>query len=391
LQTEIAMNGYLCPKKFRVKYSLGVLGAGQLGRMLIQEAIDLSIDIHCMDSDPHAPCSTLAQTFTLGSITDYESVLNFGRKHKVLTVEIENVNIEALEQLEKEGVQVFPQSRVLKIIRDKGIQKQFYVDHGIPTANFMCIADKSELPTNTTFPFVHKMRVGGYDGKGVRVVKKQTDWEHSFDTPSIVEDLIPFTKEVSVIVARNPSGEIRCFPLVECEFNSEVNLVEFQFSPADVSLEIASKAEEIAKKIIVNLDMVGILAIEFFLTPEGALIVNEMAPRPHNSGHHTIECCYTSQFAQHLRSVLNFPLGATDLRVPGAMLNILGEINHMGEAHYEGMMDVLEMKGVYIHLYGKKQTKPFRKMGHVTIIGEDLAEVKRKAEIVKNSLKCIAI
>jgi 5-(carboxyamino)imidazole ribonucleotide synthase len=178
---------------------------------------------------------------------------------------------------------------------------------------------------------------------------------------------------------------------VECEFNSEVNLVEFQFSPADVSLEIASKAEEIAKKIIVNLDMVGILAIEFFLTPEGALIVNEMAPRPHNSGHHTIECCYTSQFAQHLRSVLNFPLGATDLRVPGAMLNILGEINHMGEAHYEGMMDVLEMKGVYIHLYGKKQTKPFRKMGHVTIIGEDLAEVKRKAEIVKNSLKCIAI
>jgi 5-(carboxyamino)imidazole ribonucleotide synthase len=280
---------------------LGVLGGGQLGRMLIQAANDLNIHIHCLDPDPNAPCSEIAHSFSCGSLTDFNTVLNFGSDKHLITVEIENVNVEALIELEKKGVKVFPQPNVLKLIQDKGLQKEFYLKNNIPTAAFELISSKAELLLKTDFPFVHKLRTGGYDGKGVKIISNLSEAEQSFDAPSVIEEKIDFQKELSVLVARNEKGEIKTFPLVECEFNPEANLVEFLFSPAEVSPEIELKAKEIASQLIEKLNMVGLLAVELFLTKSNELLVNEIAPRPHNSGHHTIECCTTSQFSQHLR------------------------------------------------------------------------------------------
>lgn len=369
---------------------IGLLGGGQLGRMLIQEAIDLDVEIHCLENDLDAPCAKIAHGFTKGSITDKQTVLDFGAAFDLISVEIENVSIEALYELEKLGKKVYPQPRVLELIRDKGVQKEFYKTHQIPTADFQLVTDASGLQAPMEFPFVQKMRVGGYDGKGVKIIRSQSDWENRFTFPSVIEAMIPFEKELSVIVARNEAGEVKTFDAVECEFNSEANLVEFQFSPAAISKEIEAKAQEIAKHVISTLDMVGLLAVEFFLTKSGELLVNEIAPRPHNSGHHTIECCYTSQFAQHLRAILNLPLGDTGLIMPGAMLNIVGEKGFEGPAVYEGLEEVLSLPGVYVHLYGKSHTKPFRKMGHVTLLGKDLQEIKVKVEVVKNRMKCVS-
>ena len=370
---------------------IGLLGGGQLGRMLIQEAIDLDVEIHCLENDLDAPCAKIAHGFTKGSITDKQTVLDFGAAFDLISVEIENVSIEALYELEKLGKKVYPQPRVLELIRDKGVQKEFYTRNQIPTADFQLVTDAGGLQAPMEFPFVQKMRVGGYDGKGVKIIRSQSDWENRFTFPSVIEEMIPFEKELSVIVARNEAGEVKTFDAVECEFNSEANLVEFQFSPAAISKEIEAKAQKIAKDVISKLNMVGLLAVEFFLTKSGELLVNEIAPRPHNSGHHTIECCYTSQFAQHLRAILNLPLGDTRLIMPGAMLNVLGSPGHEGPAVYEGLEEVLSLPGVYVHLYGKSHTKPFRKMGHVTLLGDDLRVIKEKAEIVKNRLKCIAL
>ena len=367
---------------------IGLLGGGQLGRMLIQEAIDLDVEIHCLENDLDAPCAKIAHGFTKGSITDKQTVLNFGAAFDLISVEIENVSIEALYELEKLGKKVYPQPRVLELIRDKGVQKEFYKTHQIPTADFQLVTDASGLQAPMEFPFVQKMRVGGYDGKGVKIIRSQSDWENRFTFPSVIEAMIPFEKELSVIVARNEAGEIKTFDAVECEFNSEANLVEFQFSPAAISKEIEAKAQEIAKHVISTLDMVGLLAVEFFLTKSGELLVNEIAPRPHNSGHHTIECCYTSQFAQHLRAILNLPLGDTGLIMPGAMLNIVGEKGFEGPAVYQGLQDVLAMSGVYVHLYGKSTTKPFRKMGHVTVLGREVSEIKERIDYIKTTLLC---
>ncbi len=367
---------------------IGLLGGGQLGRMLIQEAIDLDVEIHCLENDLDAPCAKIAHGFTKGSITDKQTVLDFGAAFDLISVEIENVSIEALYELEKLGKKVYPQPRVLELIRDKGVQKEFYTRNQIPTADFQLVTDASGLQAPMEFPFVQKMRVGGYDGKGVKIIRTQSDWENRFTEPSVIEALIPFEKELSVIVARNEDGEVKTFDAVECEFNSEANLVEFQFSPAAISKEIAAKAQEIAKHVISTLDMVGLLAVEFFLTKSGELLVNEIAPRPHNSGHHTIECCYTSQFAQHLRAILNLPLGDTRLIMPGAMLNILGSPGHEGPAVYEGLEEVLSLPGVYVHLYGKSTTKPFRKMGHVTVLGREVSEIKERIDYIKTTLLC---
>jgi len=375
---------------FRMIKKIGLLGGGQLGRMLIQEAIDLDVEIHCLENDINAPCAKIAHGFTNGSITDKQTVLDFGAAFDLITVEIENVSIEALYELEGLGKKVYPQPRVLELIRDKGVQKEFYKTHQIPTADFQLITDANGLTAPMEFPFVQKMRVGGYDGKGVKIIRSQMDWDKRFTAPSVIEAMIPFEKELSVIVARNEAGEVKTFDAVECEFNSEANLVEFQFSPAAISKAIEAKAQEIATQVISKLNMVGLLAVEFFLTKTGELLVNEIAPRPHNSGHHTIECCYTSQFAQHLRSILNLPLGDTGLIIPGAMLNILGAPGHEGPALYEGLEDVLSLSGVYVHLYGKSHTKPFRKMGHVTLLGKDLQEIKVKVEVVKNKVKCVS-
>ena len=369
-------------------FKLGVLGGGQLGRMLIQEAIDWNVHIYCLDPDPNAPCSQIANNFTNGSITDYQTVFDFAKDKDVVTVEIENVNIEALEEVEKMGVKVFPQPNVLRIIRDKGIQKQFYKEHGLPTSDFSLINSKEDLSSfDNLSPKVQKLRTGGYDGRGVKVLKSQKDIEDAFDVPCVLEDYIPFEKELAIIVARNESGDVNTFPVVECEFSSEANLVEFLFSPAQVSDSVELKAKEIAINIIESLQMVGILAVEFFLTKEGELLINEIAPRPHNSGHHTIECNVTSQFQQHLRSVLNLPLGDTSLISCGAMLNILGEKGSNGPALYDGMEFLLNEPGVFVHIYGKEVVKSFRKMGHITLIAPTILELKQKVELIKGKLK----
>jgi 5-(carboxyamino)imidazole ribonucleotide synthase len=370
------------------QYKLGMLGGGQLGRMFIQEALNYDVHVHCIDPDPAAPCSLIASSFTVGSLNDYDAILAFGADKDVITVEIENVSIEALVELEKQGKKVFPQPRVLATIKDKGTQKAFYDQHQIPTAPFKLVRNKAELVANCPeFPFVLKLRTGGYDGKGVQIIRSKQDLQTAFDAPCVIEEMIPFSKELSVIVARNESGQTAVYPTVECEFNPVANLVEFLFSPADIPQEIEKKAEEIALQVIDQLQMVGILAVELFLTETGEILVNEIAPRPHNSGHHTIECCYTSQFEQHLRSIVNAPLGSANLIVPGVMINLLGEENFEGDAMYEGIEEVMSWPGVAVHLYGKQKTKGFRKMGHVTIYGANLENCKSLGRKVATTLK----
>ena len=370
---------------------LGMVGGGQLGRMFIQEAINFDVHVHVLDPDANAPCKYIAHSFTHGSLNDYNTLYNFGLDKDVLTVEIENVNIEALEALEKLGKKVFPQPRVLRIIKDKGIQKEFYKEHYIPTAPFQLTNNLEEIKQLATqLPFVQKMRTGGYDGKGVQVIRTVSDFEHAFETPSVIEEMIPFEKEISIIVARNENGEMAVYPAVECEFSEEANLVEFLFAPANISTETENKAIELAKSVIEKLEMVGILAVELFLTKDGSLLVNEIAPRPHNSGHHTIECNVTSQFEQHMRSVLNLPLGSTAIIQAGAMINLLGEKGYEGDVFYEGLEKFIGKPGVHPHIYGKAQTKSFRKMGHVTIAGKDLNQVKSLAIEVKNGIRVLA-
>lgn len=369
---------------------LGILGGGQLGRMFIQEAINFDVHVHIMENSSNAPCAEIAHSFTLGDITNFDDVYRFGQDKNVITVEIENVNIEALYKLEAEGVKVFPQPRVLEIIKDKGVQKTFYIDNDIPTSPFEMIAAGTDLISlEKQIPFVHKLRTGGYDGKGVNVIKNTEDLIHSFNAPSIREDLIPFTKELSVIVARNENAETSVYPTVECEFN-DANLVSYLFSPADIDKSVEQKAQGLAIDVINKLDMVGILAVEMFLTAEGDILVNEVAPRPHNSGHHTIECNVTSQFEQHMRAVLNLPLGSSKIIQYGAMINLIGEIGYTGTAIYDGLTKALSIEGVHPHIYGKAETKPNRKMGHVTIAGSNMGNVKNTAKEIKDLIKVIA-
>lgn len=372
-------------------FKLGVLGGGQLGRMMIQSAMNYDIHIFAMDKSKSAPCGTLAYEFTEGDIQNYNDVVSFGKDKDVVTVEIEHINVEALEELEKRGVKVFPQPRVLRLIQDKGLQKQFYKDNDIPTAPFHLVEGLSELQNHKDrLPFVQKMRKGGYDGKGVSTIKSAEDLKNGFDQPSLVEEQINFTKELSVLVARNEKGEIKTFPVVECEFSEELNLVEFLFSPAHVSKSTEEKATGLAKDVIEKLDMVGLLAVELFLTKEGELLVNEVAPRTHNSGHHTIECNAVSQFEQHLRAILGLPLGDTSIKTSGVMINLIGEKHAEGPAVYQGLEDLMQLKNVHVHLYGKPVTKPNRKMGHVTITDENIEVAKTKARKVQKMIKVVS-
>jgi 5-(carboxyamino)imidazole ribonucleotide synthase len=374
-------------KCYGKNFRLGMLGGGQLGRMFIQEAMNYDVHVHCLDNDENAPCSTLASGFQQGDLNDFDAVYNFGKDKSILTIEIENVNIQALEKLESEGIAVFPQPKVLSIIKDKGIQKQFYADNNIPTAPFKIVENALEARLSAQAPFVQKLRTGGYDGKGVQVISSDADLDKMFDAPSILENNIPFQKELSVIVVRNLKGEVAVYPTVECEFNSELNLVEFLFSPADISTETEKKAQDLAILVAEKIGIVGILAVEMFLTNDGELLVNEIAPRPHNSGHQTIEGNETSQFEQHLRSILNWPLGSTKITQPAVMINLLGEKSFEGSAVYEGLHEAIAMPGVHIHLYGKEKTKPFRKMGHVTITSSEIETAKKHARTVQNILK----
>ncbi len=367
---------------------LGILGGGQLGRMLIQETINYNISVSILDPDADAPCKNICDYFEVGSLSDYETVYNFGKNLDLITIEIEKVNIEALEALEKEGVTVYPQPRIIRLIQDKGLQKQFFKENDIPTAGFQVFSTKEQLiEANISFPFIQKLRKDGYDGKGVKKIANATDLEEAFEQPSLAENLVDFEKEIAIIVARNEDGEIKTFPMVEMDFNPEANLVEFLISPSTYSFEIQQRAEEIAKNIISGLSMVGILAVEMFLTKDNQILVNELAPRPHNSGHQTIEGNYTSQFEQHIRAIFNLPLGSTKAIANAIMLNLLGEAGHDGVAEYEGLEDILKHEGVYVHLYGKKYTKPFRKMGHITIVDEDRQKAIEKAQFIKETIK----
>jgi len=367
---------------------LGVLGGGQLGRMLIQSAINYNQDIHILDPDPNAPCKDIAQKFQVGSLKDFDTVYSFGKNCDVITVEIEAVNTDALQKLAAEGKKVFPQSNILKLIQDKREQKQFYHQHGIPTADFILTSDKADVAAKKDFlPAVNKLGKEGYDGRGVQILRSESDLHQAFDAPGLLEKLIDFDKEIAVTVARNEKGDLIAYPAVECAFHPTANLVEFLFAPAEITSEIEAKAQEIAKDVILKLDMVGILAVELFVTKSGEVLVNEIAPRPHNSGHHTIEANFTSQFEQHLRAVMNWPLGDPGLRCPAAMINLLGEDGYTGEAIVEGKEEAMAEGGVYIHLYGKKITKPFRKMGHVTILDENVGSLKAKAHRIKELIK----
>ena len=378
------------PHFYQDGYKLGILGGGQLGRMLIQSGIDLNISFSVLDPDAKAPCHSLCE-FIQGRLTDYQTVMDFGESCNLITIEIENVNTLALHDLAAQGKQVYPQPHLIELIQDKRAQKQFFHDHEIPTAEFVLTESRDDLNSHVSFlPAVHKLGREGYDGRGVQIIRNKSEIEKGFDAPGLLERLIDFDCEISVIVAKSKSGEVVSYPPVEMAFHPEKNLVEYLFAPASISDDIQQEADRIARKVIQMMDLVGVLAVEMFVTKNGDVLVNEVAPRPHNSGHHTIEANETSQYEQHLRAILDQPLGNTALRSPCAMVNLLGEDGFTGPAKYQGLDKVLAMEGTHIHLYGKTITKPFRKMGHVTIVDQNMESLKKKATFVKETLKVIS-
>ena len=377
------------------KVKLGVLGGGQLGKMLLQATSKLNVETHVMDPYDQCPASKLCHTFVKGDFNNYEDVYAFGQQVDVLTIEIENVNVDALKALEKLGKQINPSPAIIEMIQDKGAQKEYYEKESLPTAPFYSFKNANEIKKaiinkEIKLPFIQKLRTEGYDGRGVLVVNDDSRLQDLFDKPSIVEEKVDIDKELAIIVARNEAGEVATFPLVEMEFNEKANLVEFLFSPAKISEKIEKKAAKIARKLANSLELQGILAIEMFLDKKGKLLINESAPRPHNSGHHTIEGNVTSQYEQHLRSILNLPLGNTDTLYPAVMVNLLGEDGYAGDVKYKGLTKVLKISGAHVHLYGKQMTKPFRKMGHVTIVDKKLDKAKDKARTVQKNLKVIS-
>ena len=380
---------------FSSDFRLGILGGGQLGKMLLYETRKYDIATSVIDPNPLAPAKLAANYFQEGDLQDYETVLQFGRKVDVLTFEIEGVNVKALQQLEKEGKKVYPSAQTLLQIQDKGVQKQFYKKHQLPTANFQLFASKAELTEaiirkEIKFPFVWKACKGGYDGKGVSVIKNQEDLIPLPEIACIREDLIPFKNELAVIVARNVSGEIKSYPVVEMEFHPTANQVEYVLSPARISAEVEEKARDVAMQVSAAFQHVGLLAVELFQTESDEILINEVAPRPHNSGHFSIEASYTNQFEQHLRAILDLPLGETKQKLGAVMVNLVGDANYTGDVHYENIEEIMQMPGVTPHIYGKRETRPFRKMGHVSIVHQDLSEARKIAEEVKQKIKVIS-
>ncbi len=376
-------------------FRLGILGGGQLGKMLCQAASAWDITTCVLDPDPEASASGVASRFTRGSFRDYETVMAFAKDVDLLTVEIEGVNIEAIEELEKSGLPVFPQYNCLRIIRDKGLQKMLYRDHGLPTADFKFFENDDQIRNALNegvlrMPFVQKTRLSGYDGQGVLVVRTNNDLPKLFAAPSLVEDFVEDALEIAVIVSRNIHGEVSCYPAVEMVFNPKANLVESLLSPARIADHLADEAARLAKATAEALGIVGLLAVEFFIDKNGCLLINESAPRPHNSGHHTIESAITSQYEQHLRAIFGYHPGSTQLTSPAVMVNILGSEGSIGPVVYKGLNEVLGMEGVKLHIYGKRQTRPYRKMGHATILAATVEEALEKAGRVLKTLKAEA-
>lgn len=380
-------------RKNILQTKVGVLGGGQLGKMLALAAGNWHLPMYFLDESNNFPAAPFATGFTEGSFKNYADVYNFGKTVDVLTIEIEHVNADALLQLEQEGLTIHPRPAALNLIKDKGLQKQFYQQHQLPTSDFQLFNNAAELEEalenqTITFPFVQKSRTAGYDGKGVAVIHSSEDLQTKLlPGACVVEEWVNVQKEIAVIVARNKNGEVRAFPTVEMEFNPQANLVEFLVSPAQVDPTIAQVAVVLAKKVIEAFDICGLLAVELFLTDNNQLLINEVAPRPHNSGHTTIDNSYTSQFEQHLRGILNLPLGSTRLKSPAVMVNLLGEPGFSGNVYYQGLEACLAMEGVNVHLYGKTTTKPFRKMGHVTVLGDTVEAAKEKARRVQGLLR----
>ena len=377
---------------FSSDFKLGILGGGQLGKMLLYDAKRYDLHTKVMDSNKDAPCNKIADDFIIGDITDYDDVINFGNSVDLITVEIENVNTDALEFLEKSGKKVYPSSKNLRIIQNKSDQKNFYSKNNLPTSRFKNYSNIEELKRNFLhdnfeFPFVWKSSRFGYDGKGVKIIKNIEDLDFSYDHQCLIEEKISIKKELSVIVSRNTDGEIKCFPVVEMEFNEKSNLVEYVMCPANISKQTEEKAIIIASEIAKKFEMVGLLAVELFVTNKDEILINEVAPRPHNSGHHTIECCVTSQFDQHIRSILNLPLGETGILIPGIMVNLVGENMEEGNVNYKNINDIFDIPGVYIHIYGKKKSRLNRKMGHITIVNKDINKAIEIGKSIKNKIK----
>ena len=380
---------------FSSNFTLGILGGGQLGKMMLYETRKFDITTHVLDSSLEAPCRIACDHFTQGDLMDYDTVYTFGKKVDILTFEIEGVNIEALEALEKEGKKVYPSSKTLRNIQDKGVQKKFYDTHKIPTAPFsvfetIALVKKAVASGELKLPFVWKSCTGGYDGKGVQVIKNSETLDVLPDCPCITEDLVAFKNELAVIVVRNPSAQVKTYPVVEMEFHPQANQVEYVICPARIDDKVAAKARSIAIQVSKAFEHVGLLAVEMFQTNDDQIIVNEVAPRPHNSGHYSIEASYTNQFEQHIRAILDLPLGNTASKVGGIMVNLVGEQNHTGDVAYQNIEEIMAMDGVTPHIYGKKQTRPYRKMGHVTIVNENIDTAREIAQQVKQRIKVIS-
>ena len=380
---------------FSSEFKLGILGGGQLGKMLLFETRKFDIHTHVLDPSDEAPSAIACNKFYQGDLMDFDTVYEFGKKVDVLTFEIEHVNIEALEQLESEGVKVYPCPKTLKLIQNKGIQKDFYKKNNIPTADYKKFNSLDELKsavnnTGISLPFIWKSTQFGYDGNGVKVIRSVADLSDLQDTECIAETMIAFKNELAVIVARNPSGEIKTYPVVEMEFHPEANQVEYVICPARIDQAVAEQARALALQVSEKFNHVGLLAVEMFQTENDDILINEVAPRPHNSGHYSIEASYTSQFEQHLRAILDLPLGNTDSKAAGIMVNLVGAEGFSGDVIYENIDKILAIDGVTPHIYGKKQTRPFRKMGHVTIVNEDLSKARTIAEEVKNTMRVVS-
>jgi 5-(carboxyamino)imidazole ribonucleotide synthase len=380
---------------FSSDFKLGILGGGQLGKMLLTETRKFDITTFVLDPSKDAPAQFGANKFLIGSLLDYDTVYQFGKMCDAITIEIENVNLDALAKLEEEGHLVFPSPKTLRLIQNKGKQKDFYIENNIPTSKHQRFVDLNDLKKalekdELEFPFVWKCAQFGYDGNGVKICRSTIDLLHLPDVECIAEEMVPFKNELAVIVARNAKGDVKTYPVVEMEFHPEANQVEYVICPARIDEKVAELAIEIALQVSKAFNHVGLLAVEMFQTENDAILVNEVAPRPHNSGHHTIEASYTSQFENHLRSVLNLPLGNTDSKVAGIMVNLVGEENFSGPVIYENIEKIMAIEGVTPHIYGKKETRPFRKMGHVTIVNEDMAAARKIAEEVKNSIRVIS-
>ena len=380
---------------FSSDFKLGILGGGQLGKMLLYETRKLDIFTHVLDSNSDSPCKIASNKFVQGDLMDFETVYEFGKEVDIITIEIENVNVDALEKLEQNGVKVFPKPKTLRTIQNKVRQKLFYVDNNLPTAPFSRFAYRDEIKTalankSIQLPFVWKKAQFGYDGYGVKIIRNEEEIDDLPNVDCLVEDYIPFDKELSVIVARNMNGDIVTYPIVEMEFHPEANQVEYVICPGNVSKSIEAKAKDIAVKTANAFEHIGLLAVEMFLTRNNELLINEVAPRPHNSGHHTIESNFTNQFEQHLRAILNLPLGKTNSKLGAVMVNLVGQEGYSGDVKYQNIEHILNKDGVTPHIYGKKKTRPFRKMGHVTVVHENVNSAREIAENVKKTIKVIS-